>query len=593
MSYLDFPRLTFAGRFLSDVPTGNNDPGSFGSPDPPQPSWNAYGCGTFDLLGCKVTGGESGPGQPLAAGHPALGLDVLTSPDQASAKLVDLDPDWQVSTEIWGLTVRLTGPRGESLLSGRFRPAAFRDLWGRGGDDGGFDMMSATFVSVLEEVAYGPAAAAVPLLAELRDCSPERLSIRFTMYGITAQRCTAAFATGRLTGCIGPWSPGEPLSFVAGRRLDMGSLTSETSFGRSVAVVRGDRLVLDLGNAYPFAASPGPAHPRAARIDVAVLPGEQVQAGDVLPPGADVIDIGTAVLLPSPPPSGVVSLPLPPQAAQALESRPLALLVADAGGGRRVLSRETRDGLYVRADGFVHRVEAGARATVTLHARERGAPAAGVTVHLARVLGDASVLTVPDSVVTGPDGTATVTLEAGDPHGPRPGLDGVVEQVAYSPRRNADGTLDLDGSGIDPSMDVIAAHVRDAHEPPAEKHLEDAVRRILAPYATHYPIMGEHLVNLGDLDAVRPWRAAMLLALSRDITDPNHMPVTRDLSEPKRATILRWLNGLPAAPRAMARSAPPPATGVLPPEPKLVAARDLVARGLSAARHLSGDRGSE
>lgn len=40
-----------------------------------------------------------------------------------------------------------------------------------------------------------------------------------------------------------------------------------------------------------------------------------------------------------------------------------------------MLSRETRDGLYVRADEFVHRVEAGARATLTLHARERGAPA--------------------------------------------------------------------------------------------------------------------------------------------------------------------------------------------------------------------------
>ncbi|MFD0475365.1 hypothetical protein ACFQ0B_49345 [Nonomuraea thailandensis] len=31
MSHLDTPRLTFAGRFLSDVPTMNNNAESFGS----------------------------------------------------------------------------------------------------------------------------------------------------------------------------------------------------------------------------------------------------------------------------------------------------------------------------------------------------------------------------------------------------------------------------------------------------------------------------------------------------------------------------------------------------------------------------------
>jgi hypothetical protein len=39
----------------------------------------------------------------------------------------------------------------------------------------------------------------------------------------------------------------------------------------------------------------------------------------------------------------------------------------------------------------------------------------------------------------------------------------------------------------------------------------------------------------------------MLLAMTRDIADPNHMPVTRDLSGPKRATIVRWLERLPSA----------------------------------------------
>ncbi|MEV4075049.1 hypothetical protein [Nonomuraea fuscirosea] len=554
MSHLDSPRITFAGRFLSDVPTMNNDPSSFGTGGAPDPGWNPYGCGTFDLLGCVVDGGESAPGRPLTKDDPAFGLVVAAARDRAAAKLADLDPDWQFSTEIWGLTVRLAGYDGETLLSGRYRPAAFRDLWPRVPDDG-FGGLGASWTSVLEDVEYGPGAGSVPVLAALREASPQRLSIGFNVYGIDARRGGVTFATGRLTGCVGPWREGEPTSFVAGRRLDAGLLTEDVPIGKAVAVVTGDRLVLDLGNAYPLADVTGTVHPEAAAIGVAVLPGEDVRAGDVLAPGAG-LDLGTISLLPELPPAGVVSFPLARDAAEALARLPLALVTARPDGSRLVVSREIADGLYVRADDFVHRVEAGARATVTLHARRRGAPAAGLTIHLASAQGPGSVLTGPATVETGPGGTATVTLDAADPGNPRGALDGIVEQVGYGPRLAADGTLDLDGTGLDPSFDVIVAHVRDAHVPPADEDLEHEVRRLLAPYALHYPIMGEHLVNLGDLEALKPWRAAMLLALSRDITDPNHMPVTRDLSEPKRATILRWLRGLPTGPRAMARTVP-------------------------------------
>jgi hypothetical protein len=133
MSYLDSPRVTFAGRFLGDVPTINNLAGSFEpSPQPPSPAWNPGGGGTFDFLDCHVTSGESGPGTPLAAGDPALGSAVLGAVDRSSAKLVDLDPQWQMSSQIWGLRLRLVDPvTGDELLSGSFRAAAFRDLWTR------------------------------------------------------------------------------------------------------------------------------------------------------------------------------------------------------------------------------------------------------------------------------------------------------------------------------------------------------------------------------------------------------------------------------------------------------------------------------
>jgi len=128
----------------------------------------------------------------------------------------------------------------------------------------------------------------------------------------------------------------------------------------------------------------------------------------------------------------------------------------------------------------------------------------------------------------------------------------VVETVGYSARLTAGGALDYAGSGLAPGLDVIVTHVRDAHEVPADPDWVRDVQPILAQYSRLYPVMREHVVDLGDLDALRPWRAAMLLAMTRDITDPNYMPVTRDLSQPKRATIVRWLERLPAARSAVA-----------------------------------------
>jgi len=556
MSYLDSPRITFGGRFLCDVPTMNNAAAGFGPGGTPQAGWNPVGSGAFDFLACTVTGGEAAPGEPVAAGDPALGLAVVSTADRSSAKLVDLDPDWQFSSEVWGLTVRVIGPGGETLFAGRFRTAGFRDLWPRLGSTPGLGGQGASFTSVLEDLEFGPGCGGYPVLAALSATRPARLSIGLNVFGVLSQSGRSTFATGSLTGCIGPWHAGEPLSFVAGRRLEMGQLAPGASVGPSVAALSQDgaRLTLDLGNMFPIADPAGTADPRAASIGVGVLPGEQVRAGAILPADAAFPQIGTVSLVP-PPPSGIVSVTLDPGIAPALASRPLALFTTRADGRRLVISRETADGLYVRADDFIHRIEAGEPATATLHARRRGEPADGVVVHLAagrRGAPGAPVLTPPAQVKTGLDGTAVVSLTTADPRSPRPGLDGVIEFVGYSPRLKADGSLDLAGTGLT-QLDVIVAHLRDGYPPPSDADLEAAVQRLLKPYATHYPIMTAQLADLGDLDALRPWRAALLLAMSRDIEDPNYMPVTRDLSAPKRATILRWLNGLPAEPAGMSR----------------------------------------
>jgi hypothetical protein len=130
MSHLATPRIVIAGRFISDVSTINNDDANFDpKTDPLTLQWNPRGGATFDFYDCRVTGAASIDG-PAADGDPVLALAVSGASDRPSGKMVDLDPDWQQASEIWGLTVRLLDPAtGELAVQGTFEVSAFRDLF--------------------------------------------------------------------------------------------------------------------------------------------------------------------------------------------------------------------------------------------------------------------------------------------------------------------------------------------------------------------------------------------------------------------------------------------------------------------------------
>ena len=74
---------------------------------------------------------------------------------------------------------------------------------------------------------------------------------------------------------------------------------------------------------------------------------------------------------------------------------------------------------------------------------------------------------------------------------------------------------------------------------PATPVTWDAIQPVLQQYANLYPIMGKFL-DLGDFESVVQHRRLLTLAFSLDETNPNAMPVTRDLSPAKRAAILAW-----------------------------------------------------
>jgi hypothetical protein len=239
VSYLNPLRLHFAGTFEAAVSTVNNDPLHYDN-DRFQPSYalsqsgtapngwfNPDGSGAWRLHDCAVTSAFLADGSPAAPTDRVLACGVADSDRRAAAKLVDLDPEQQLVSEIFGLELRIATASGETLLRGEFAPAAFMDIWdraasgsggsaGSGGSGGDLDA-GAMYQSVLTGLTWGDADGS-PFLGALREASRTRLSVKFNVDGFSMTP-GAGFMMGRIVGTLGPATRDEPRHFVAGRQF--------------------------------------------------------------------------------------------------------------------------------------------------------------------------------------------------------------------------------------------------------------------------------------------------------------------------------------------------------------------------------------
>lgn len=586
MSYLTSPRLSFAGRFVADTSTINNvdvDPTATSWDD----GWNSVGTGAFDFLGCKVTGAWTAQG--VANDDPVAHYAVSGRPDGASAKLVDLDPSCQFASQLWGLWVRLWDPAsGELAFMGRYEVASFRDLWTRqrreldaralvNGQPSG-----ARFVSTLTDVQWGLAAERSPFLMQLRTASADgRLAIGVHQFGFFYNTKHARHRTGTLIGSIGPAMPGEPHTALAGRRLNDATTDagiSAISFIDLEVSADETRLALDLGHALLIDNADGGITDIGKLPSVPKLKGCKALILAVKPAAFDPWERAAQpleVLAEMNPfvagwyqrTGGIVEVKLGATQANAVRAAPMALYARMADGSLMGLCAETRDGLFVRTDSFVRRMDPGANDSVMFHARRYGRPAGGVEIYLQPPMampfppGQGGVvndphpaLTVPGKLATGPDGAATLKLAASDPGNPRRQVlgktwpvDGQVYMISFSPQ-GSDGAPNLDGgdTGLT-GLDAVFVHAREKVEVPNQPDWTQHVQPIMADYARLYPVMSKHLFDIADQAAFVRHRAQLLLAFSRTMDDPNYMPVTRDLSEAKRLIIVNWLNSAAGA----------------------------------------------
>lgn len=644
MSYMEIPRIVFSGRFQADVSTVNNEVRHYDNAawsdafqqmqEPRQPDgstryngwWNPDGTGAFRLIDVVVTGGDAGEG-PVAH-DPVISLKVASNLDLPPAKLVDLDPQFQMGSMIWGLQIVLTDGETE-YLRGDFEAAPFRDLFFLRVDrQRGSGYASAKFASLLKNLKWNDRAPPSRLLAALRQvaaANDDCLSINLMTFAYDTGARNPTFTLGRVVGAIGPWRSDEPRSFTLGRRFAPAAntvtpfATAADNIGFFDAVVGEGSVHLDLGNALPLRSRAGELVD-LGRLDLVVLnqpdgdsEGEDPRLKPGCPEGAIVteadyraigeIDYRAPGWLMRT--AGIVSLPIDADAAAQAAASPLALVVTDAVTGKaRVAIRETIGGYLVRADDFEHRVDAARAAPVrtqlTLRCARFGRPLAGAIVRLQLAPPDATeggnggpptgidpreldplpkvlpTINVPPekirfagAVTSDPSGAAKLVIELDDPANCRQYLDGQIFTLIYG--------FDFSGGSAMPLYDRILLHVRDGYDPPAAPDWTVDVEPVLRQFGNLYPIMSRGLFSFSDRAVVAERAAIMMFALQRPIEDPNHMPATRDLSAAKREMLLSWLAGMAAQPRP----APPPAAA---PPHMLATVVEAAAEALPAAQ---------
>lgn len=624
MSYLDSPRIVFTGGFQADPSTVNNDVRYFKndtfqkkyqdlSVQGGNGGWNPEGTGIFRLIGCRIRGAQLGSQHiTLPAQDPIIGMAIENADNRVFGKIVDLDPQQQMVSQIWGMHLRLDGGGQTSLFQGAFAPAAFINLWRRQQSTVFLDQaLGAVYQSVLRDVVWNGTAHS-KVLDALRAASRDGLlSINLNLYGYGRDPAISRYTHGLVSGVIGPGGADEPKHFTIGRQMvaapNNGNPTVPQggvySFQCKVDEQR-KILTADFGNCLQIVNAGGDLA-NIGPLTMAVLKTDTSQPLD------NVSDSQIAIL-------GAVNYQqtgwyestggvqefdyaADPWCVANIGSHPILLLGTHSANQYPVLVQETLGGFYVRADNYVCRLQPKQPGSFTLYASKFGKPFQGTVAFSSNtgamggtgagnqplnppvptpdIATPADAITYPAQVQCGADGKAILQCSVDLSKQPRPRgyIDGQLYGIGYQLTVQPAATI----TNFWNFISILAFSPFDAPKSPT---WSTDIAPILTQYGHLYPIMSKHLVDLGDYDSVVKHLKILRLAFSLPVEDPNHMPVTRDLSDARRAMILNWIDhpgadGLPLKGTPVAIAAAVPAQSAADPVP--LALDPLQTRGKS------------
>ncbi len=627
MSYLNFPRFVFSGDFQADVNTVNNDVRHYYNPAFTEDNWvqaksgeggwwNPDGGSTFRLVNCSVKQVCYPDGSKTADADqdPVIGKNVTGPLNESSAKLVDLDPQFQFSSQIWGLTLCIYGNDFELLLSGKVAPSGFKDLQYRNLppiQNG--QPLGASWTSVLYDLEWGEKAGESKILSELKDRSADSgmLSCQLVSFGYYKHIGGERFTLGRLLGTVAPYVDGDPQQFAPARRI-IGLKDTEFKFSNSAYKEDQSILTIDLGGSIPLSHPMGtPKDVGNLYIGVAKKPTVRDQLKEVstdndLIKKDQIVKIGEIDykeenwILKT---AGISDFVVDGEAEKLIPKHQIVLFTAGDSENYKVLACETRNGLSIRAEDNVKRIDTKSSGSVDFDFKictyqwGKKLPGAKVTFKrysAAEFADDPAPCVepkVPDGIdpktgeviqpctnwplesvlingeknvkiSTDENGNANVCISVFNPNNPRGYIDGQIFLIGYM----------LEGLPMEQQydlsfmemwlMDGLIMHVRNAYEEIKEPEWSD-ISEIMTQYRNLYPLMSRNIIDLSDPKEIAARKKIMLYAFTRDLNDPTYMPVTRDLSEGKRKTIVNWLTtGMKGAdkadtmPLAMSKASP-------------------------------------
>ena len=564
MSYLDLPRFHLFGNFFATPSTINNVTPNYdasttltnsrtGTNNNPQiplgaVGWDPSGQALFKV-DVGVTAVAGADGTLVSSDDALIGARLASAGDRTNGKIVDLDPDQQNISQVFGLTVQLTAANGTVLFTGTVAPCALTELWSRtvGGQPQSIATAGGMYQTVIEVSSWGDISGS-PVLQALRERAGDSLSIKWNLDGFNGNRTSPGFSSGRMTATIGPASPGEPRHFLAARRLDVPNEAvprhPQLWFAPFKVDAGRNRLVLDLGNSVATTTPGGSFAVTTLPVSVDVY-GEATTVGEV--------DYTLAHYQTY---AGVFELALTPKQVESVQGLSLGITVEGTDGTTyRIL--EPENGVRVGADLSFLRLNLGQWEEVTFYATRFGAPHAGFPVDLGfsdqqGAMRDGSLGPLgndpqggltwsPPHPVTGPDGSVVVTFTGGSTAPKAPwrtenDIDGQVYFVSgnWSPAA-------LDGGGVVPVTALVFDEYQPKSNPPT---WWGDIEPIMYQYARLYPGMRQimDISDYGTLTGNGLANARRVMAVMQlPIDDPNHMPVTRDLSASRLKAYVDWV----------------------------------------------------
>lgn len=584
MSYLNNPKLVFSGDFLSDVSTVNNDVAHYNN-ETFQKSfqefgkgavngwWNPEGGAIFDFKNTRVQQlfYADGTVENDSNLNELIGQIVTGAEGRATGKMVDLDPQQQMVSELWSVKLRILTASNELLLEGSIDPAGFRDLQYRqhAGAQINGQPLGGTWTSVLTDLVWGEKYSDNRFFKELKETTHHnKLSINLNGFGYYYNHATdGRFSLGKIIGAIGPWFENEPLTFAPNRRLygtvNSSSTSTQVFFSTTNFIFEKEnkRLTIDFGSSFPVENSIGSVS-YMQKLILGVSNSKlsnSISNKTVVLKSSDFTEIAPIDYTPGDwllKTGGMINIEnLPDKIVEQLVSNQLILVTPSTDNNFNLIAREAIDGYLVRADNFVQRIDYNQTNDISIYAYQWGKPIKNAQINLTLDPKTPSIPKGPKSpicVTPGNNfpqdglgfkpsiqinnGLSTLQLTGNKINEPRDYIDGQIYFLNYA----------INNINTDPAIgpftnDSISIHLRSYYEIPETPTWQD-ISQIMIQFSNLYPIMSKYLVDLGDPVALIEKKKILQFAFGQDIKNAMYMPVTRDLSETKRAAILKWLS---------------------------------------------------